>query len=84
MTLDKYTYGQLVGLTILMAAIILVFGFSLSSCIGDRSVSARYCPDGKPCTVVTVKFINLPSVPGDTLNVTAERIIESITRGSTK
>ena len=84
MALDKFTYGQLVGMIILMTAIVLVFGLSLSSCIGDRSVTASYCPDGKPCTVVKVKFSNLHNVSGDTLNAAAERIIESLSGGSAR
>lgn len=78
MTVDKFTYGQLVRLIALFAVIIITFGFCLNSCLDDRTVAVRHCDGDNPCAVTTVKFHNIREVPGDTLNSMAERIIESI------
>jgi hypothetical protein len=78
--MDKFNFNQIIILILVIVGCTLLFGLSLSSCLGESKVVVTECPGNQPCSTITVRFKNMQSVPDDTLNATATRIIQELQR----
>ena len=78
--MDRFTFKQIIILILVIFGCTMLFGFSLTSCVGDSTVVVEDCPSDQPCSKVTVRFHNMQAVPKDTLNATAVKIIQELRR----
>ena len=76
--MDKYSFKQMLILIVVLFGMAMVGGLTLSSCVGDRKVVVTECTVNQHCSTITVRFTNMQSVPDDTLNATATKIITEL------
>ena len=72
------TFKQMLILIVVLFGMVMVAGLTLSSCMGDSKVVVTECTVNQPCSTITVRFNNMQSVPADTLNATAIKIITEL------
>ena len=78
--MDKFSFKQILTFIVVLFGMAIGGGLTFSSCVADRKVVVTECPGDQHCSTITVRFKNMQSVPADTLNATATRIIQELRR----
>ena len=83
MNTDSFTFKQLTATILIIVAVVLIFGFSVKSCMFNREVKVTQCTgegmDNRLCSTITINFDNMPLHPESTAAV-SERIIQQISK----